>query len=179
MLQLQSDFTGVWVKHSMIKILEISVSDICILIGIIGYILKYRISVSDQKCDIGPSLSMTDHMFWYSDFHQTQLYIHFVWYTMGNHHFDKQCSDLGDNNFEQQCCDLDDPLSCGFHHRLLGNWSQATCSKTFYIINSWDMIHIAKASNRNWYMGPIFRAVVDLSLILLCNCKGVWGLTRS
>ena len=50
-------------EHSMIKISEISVSDMGIGIGIIGYrkILKYRISVSGQKCDIGPSLPNTQH----------------------------------------------------------------------------------------------------------------------
>ena len=61
MLLIQSDFAGAWVKLSIAKILEISVSDIGIGIGIIGYrnFLKYRISVSDQKCDIGPSLQGT------------------------------------------------------------------------------------------------------------------------
>ena len=48
----------------MIKISEISVSDIGIGIGIIGYrkILKYLISVSDKKCDIGPSLIVSNQL---------------------------------------------------------------------------------------------------------------------
>ena len=47
----------------MIKISEISVSDIGIGIGIIGYrkILKYRISVLDQKYDIGPETARVQH----------------------------------------------------------------------------------------------------------------------